>query len=140
MTKPVDSVASPDAATERGVAGDLTLVRRFRSLNLSSGARDGIHDALRTLDRFAPLATDGIWLEDLTVDVAPLLADWDVEACHRWAAWPSPLEHFLTTTAVDTGIDLVAQRRSDDRLIAIQCEAWQLDSDGTGHDSENRWS
>ncbi len=134
MTKPVDSVVSPDAATEGDAAGDLTLVRRSRSLSLSGGARDGIGDVLGTLDRYAPLATDGIWLEDLTVDVAPLLADWDVEFCHRWGDWPSRLEHFPTSTAVDIGIDLVAQRRSDGRLIAIQCKARQLGSDGTGHE------
>ena len=80
------------------------------------------------------MATDGIWLQDLTVEVAPLLADWDVEACHGWADWPSRLERFPKSTAQDIGIDLVAQRRSDGCLIAIQCKSRQLDSDGTGHE------
>ncbi len=88
--------------------------------------------ASETLEQYSPQSTDGTWLEELTVEVAPFLADWDVEICYPWAEWPSREEHFPKTTKQDIGIDLVAHRRSDGRPIAVQCKARQLNPDGTG--------
>ena len=93
---------------------------------------DVLGNALSTLNDFAPQATDGTWLEDLTVEVAPLLADWDVGVCYRWEDWPDRAEFLPDSTRQDIGIDVVAHRRSDNRCIAIQCKARRLDPDGTG--------
>lgn len=99
---------------------------------------EGMLDALqRAHDELAengPLATDGIWLEDLTVDIGPALADWDVEVIYPWGAWPEREEHFPQSTANDDGIDLVARRRSDGAHIAVQCKSRQLDDTGRGRD------
>ncbi|WP_419916660.1 DEAD/DEAH box helicase family protein [Candidatus Poriferisodalis sp.] len=97
---------------------------------------DVLERAADTLEEYSPQSTDGTWLEDLTVEVAPFLADWDVEVCYPWAEWPSRQEHFPNTTKQDIGIDLVAHRRSDDRPIAVQCKARKLNPDGTGADIE----
>ncbi len=82
----------------------------------------------------SPLATDGAWLEELTVDIGPVLADWDVEVIYPWSRWPERTEHFPQSTASDNGIDLVARRRSDGAHIAVQCKSRKLDDDGRGND------
>ncbi len=97
-----------------------------------SDRADVLERAADTLEQYSPQSTDGTWLEELTVEVAPFLADWDVEICYPWAEWPSREEHFPKTTKQDIGIDLVAHRRSDGRPIAVQCKARQLSPDGTG--------
>ncbi|WP_420437843.1 DEAD/DEAH box helicase family protein [Candidatus Poriferisodalis sp.] len=97
-----------------------------------SDRADVLERASETLEHYSPQSTDGTWLEDLTVEVAPFLADWDVEVIYPWAEWPSRVEHFPNTTKQDIGIDLVAHRRSDDRPIAVQCKARKLDPDGAG--------
>ena len=97
-----------------------------------SDRADVLERASETLEHYSPQSTDGTWLEELTVKVAPFLADWDVEICYPWAEWPSREEHFPNTTKQDIGIDLVAHRRSDDRPIAVQCKARKLNPDGTG--------
>ena len=99
-----------------------------------SDRADVLERAFETLEHYSFQATGGTWLEDLTVEVAPFLADWDVEVCYPWAEWPSRQEHFPNTTKQDIGIDLVAHRRSDDRPIAVQCKARKLNPDGTGAD------
>ncbi len=88
--------------------------------------------ARETLQQFSFQATDGMWLEDLTVEVAPFLRDWDIDGIDPWADWSARSDYFPFTTAQDVGIDLVARRRSDGRLIAIQCKARKLELDGTG--------
>ncbi|MYJ41318.1 MAG: hypothetical protein F4076_02560 [Acidimicrobiaceae bacterium] len=123
---------SPDSGTVQSATSDSMQVTE-RNLRLSRRERRTvINDALRTLQERAPLASDGRWLEDLTAQIAPLLADWDVEACYQWADWPERRHFFPDTTNQDIGIDLVAVRRSDGRPIAIQCKARRLDPDGTG--------
>ena len=90
-------------------------------------------DALAELERYAHLETDGIWLEDLTAKVAPLVRDWNVDRCWRWAEWPEREEVMPPgTPSVDVGIDLVARRRDDGRWIAIQVKSRKLDSRGKG--------
>lgn len=99
-----------------------------------SDRADVLDNARETLEHFSPQATDGTWLEELTVEVAPFLADWDVEICYPWAAWPAREEHFPSVGEQDIGIDLIAERRSDGRPIAVQCKARKLEPDGSGHE------
>ncbi|MCY3925984.1 MAG: hypothetical protein OXG52_10845 [bacterium] len=100
----------------------------------SDAALDGLRRAQRVLAECGPLATDGTWLEELTVGVGPMLADWDVDAAYRWSAWPDREQHFPDSNEWDTGIDLVARRRSDGAHIAIQCKSRRLDEAGRGGD------
>ncbi len=95
-------------------------------------AQETIAAALDTLAEKGPHATDGKWLEDLTVAVAPYLKEWDVACCYAWSDWPERETHFPGTTNQDPGIDAVAIRRSDGAHIAIQCKARQLDAHGRG--------
>ena len=99
-----------------------------------SDRADVLESASETLEHFSPQATDGTWLEDLTVKVAPFLADWDVEVCYPWGKWPAREEHFPSVGEQDIGIDLIAHRRSDGRPIAVQCKARKLDPDGSGNE------
>ncbi len=71
--------------------------------------------------------SDGKWLEALTVNVAPHIAEWDVSECWPWEAWPDREELFSGTKKSDVGIDCVAVRKSDGALIAIQCKSRYLD-------------
>ncbi|WP_419842613.1 DEAD/DEAH box helicase family protein [Candidatus Poriferisodalis sp.] len=90
--------------------------------------------ARAVLDEHGPQHTDGTWLEELTVEIGPRLADWDVEVVYPWAQWPERLQHFPHSTEQDTGIDSVAVRRSDGEHIAVQCKSRQLDAEGRGND------
>ena len=99
-----------------------------------SDRADVLDNAREALEHYSPQATDGTWLEDLTVEVAPFLADWDVEICYPWAAWPAREEHFPSVGEQDIGIDLIAERRSDGRPIAVQCKARKLEPDGSGQE------
>ena len=94
---------------------------------------DVIEDALATLEGNAHQKTDGIWLEDLTAEVATHLRDWNVDGCWSWSNWPDR-EAVMPpgTPGVDVGIDLVARRRDDREWIAIQCKSRQLDESGVG--------
>ncbi len=78
------------------------------------------------------LATDGKWLEDVTVEAGPHIKEWDIEQCYLWSEWPDREFYFLGTTNKDIGIDLVGIRRSDGEPIAIQCKSRQLDEHGKG--------
>ena len=95
---------------------------------------DVLDNAREALEHYSPQATDGTWLEELTVEVAPFLADWDVEICYPWATWPAREEHFPSVGEQDIGIDLIAERRSDGRPIAVQCKARKLEPDGSGQE------
>ena len=91
-------------------------------------SRDNILDAaLETIAHKSPHATDGKWLECLTRDCAPLIADWDVSEAWLWYDWPD-------RKIKELGIDVVARRRGDGKLIAIQCKSRQLDEHGHGSD------
>ena len=93
-----------------------------------------IDAALDTLARYGSQQTDGRWLEDLTVWIAPHLREWDVARCWTWAEWPEREQRFPGVSGLDIGIDLVAEGRSDGRLIPIQCKARQLNESGRGDD------
>ena len=91
-----------------------------------------IEEAVRIAEKMSPLETDGLWLEDITTQVGPLIKEWDISACYLWTKWPDRETHFPNTTKQDIGIDAVAIRRSDGEHIAIQCKARKLDENGHG--------
>ena len=93
-----------------------------------------LDQALDTLAEMNPRQTDGVWLEELTVAVAPYLKEWDIAQAWGWADWPERENKFPGTDQVDIGIDVVAMRRSDGQPIAIQCKARRLDAAGHGND------
>ena len=93
-----------------------------------------IAQALNITRQMSPEHTDGVWLEDLTVQIAPHIREWDVDECHTWSDWPERQYYFPKSTKQDVGIDAVAVRRSGDaEYIAIQCKARQLDDSGEGN-------
>ncbi|MYK92355.1 MAG: hypothetical protein F4026_09570 [Synechococcus sp. SB0669_bin_8] len=99
----------------------------------SSEAASVLDDALAELEEHAHRQTDGIWLEEVTADVAPHVRDWNVEHCWRWEDWPHRDEVMPEgTPAVDAGIDLVARRRDDKGWIAIQVKSRRLNLAGEG--------
>ena len=81
-------------------------------------------DALVKIEETSRRATDGKWLERLTADCAPLIAEWDVREAWTWEEWPGK-------NHPDSGIDVVAER-GDGKLIAIQCKSRELDDQGSG--------
>ena len=93
-----------------------------------------LDQALDTLAEMNPQGTGGVWLENLTVTVAPHLKEWDIAQAWPWAAWPERESRFPGTDKIDIGIDVIARRRSDGQTIAIQCKARQLDAAGHGND------
>ena len=92
-----------------------------------------LHEAAGTLESLAREQTDGVWLEHLTADVAPLIRDWNLDGCWRWRDWPERDDVMPEgTLPTDDGIDLVGRRRDDGRWVAIQAKARTLDDRGTG--------
>ena len=91
-----------------------------------------IAEAIGVANEMNPQTTDGTWLEDLTVQMAPLIKEWDIDRCYHWTEWPERASQFQGTTKQDVGIDAVAVRRSDGGHVAIQCKARKLDTQGNG--------
>ena len=91
-----------------------------------------IDEAIAITAERSPFETDGLWLEDITAQVGPLIKEWDISACYLWGDWPDREKHFPGVTRQDIGIDAVAIRRSDGEHIAIQCKARKLDESGRG--------
>ena len=85
-----------------------------------------ISEALRIANEMNPQATDGKWLEDLTVQAGPYIKEWDIDRCYHWSEWPE--REYYTDTEQDLGIDAVAVR--DGEYIAIQCKSRKLDEHG----------
>ena len=94
------------------------------NMHQTEAALQRLGDALVEIEETSRRATDGKWLERLTADCAPLIADWDVRTAWLWDDWPQ-------RNHADTGIDVVAER-SDGKLIAIQCKSRQLNDQGSG--------
>ena len=94
--------------------------------------REIIKEAISITAEMNPQDTDGVWLEDLTVQVGPYIKEWDIEQCYPWAEWPERDKRFPGTSKQDVGIDAVAVRRSDGEHIAIQCKSRKLDEQGSG--------
>ena len=94
--------------------------------------QDIIEAAISEIVETSSQRTDGKWLEKLTARVAPHISEWDIEAAYLWGDWAERESVFPGTTKQDIGIDVVATRRSDGKLIAIQCKSRQLDERGMG--------
>ena len=103
---------------------------------------DALREALRTIERRREDAGDGQWLEDLAIDLAPRLTEWQIEQAWPWKDWPDRVAVLGDrSSANDDGIDAVARGR-DGRLIAIQCKARGQTAEGnegtiTGEDVNN---
>ena len=95
-----------------------------------NGSLKKLGDALVEIEETSRRATDGKWLERLTADCAPLIAEWDVSEAWTWEEWPGK-------THPDSGIDVVAER-ADGELIAIQCKSRELDDQGSGQPINKR--
>ena len=93
----------------------------------TNGDRETIEAAIAEIDKKSPKETDGKWLERLTVEVAPLVSEWDIESAWLWDEWPQRAWRFPDATRLDVGIDVVAVRRSDGAHVAVQCKARKLD-------------
>lgn len=91
-------------------------------------------DGLKKFQDNNQIETDGKWLEQLTVQMAALIPDWDIRECWSWGNWPDRIKTFPKSTKTDPGVDIVAVRRSDGELIAMQCKARKLDEFGHGAD------
>lgn len=92
--------------------------------NSETGALEKLKGALIEIEETSVRDTDGKWLERLTADCAPLIAEWDVRKAWTWEEWPG-------ASHSDSGIDVIA-KRADDELIAIQCKSRKLDDQGAG--------
>ncbi len=104
----------------------------WRPQVLNPETQNVISTALDIAAEMNPQATDGEWLEGLTVQAGPYLREWDIDRCYRWAEWPEREDHYPNSTKQDVGIDAVAVRSGDGEYIAIQCKARQLDERGEG--------
>lgn len=89
-----------------------------------------IENALAEIAEQSPQQTDGKWLEHLTPRCAPLIADWHVSTAWHWDDWPDREKEGYGT---DIGIDAVARRAADGKLIAIQCKSRKLNEQGRGN-------
>ena len=102
------------------------------SVDEKSDARSAIKWALDELAKWENCQTDGIWLEHLTVQVAPHIRAWNIDECWPWTEWPQRQEVLgESTPRTDVGIDVVA-RTYDGHWVAIQCKSRQLDDYGAG--------
>ena len=94
---------------------------------IATEATSVIDDALGKLEEHAHQQTDGIWLQEVTTNVAPYVRDWNIDGCWSWRDWPDRDEVMPEgTPSVDVGIDLVGRRRDDRRWIAIQVKSRKL--------------
>ena len=90
-----------------------------------------ITEAIRVIHEMSPQETDGIWLEDLTVQIGPHIKEWDITCCYPWSQWPERERLYPASNRQDVGIDVVGVR-SDHQLVAIQCKSRKLNADGRG--------
>ena len=92
--------------------------------NNGTGALEMLKAALVEIEETSSQPTDGKWLEYLTADCAPLIAEWAVRKAWVWDEWPEK-DHR------ESGIDVIAEQVGG-KLIAIQCKSRQLDDQGSG--------
>ena len=126
MTNPTDRQRMPP--THCPFCNDALRKGKMQEANV----REIIEEAIGIATEMNPQATDGTWLEDLTVQVGPYIKEWDIKRCYHWSEWPERENHYPNTSKQDIGIDAVAVRRSDGEHIAIQCKSRQLDAQGNG--------
>ena len=92
--------------------------------NNETAAFKKLKGALVEIEETSGRATDGKWLEQLTADCAPLIAEWDVRKAWTWDNWPEK-------NHPESGIDVIAERADGER-IAVQCKSRKLDDQGAG--------
>ncbi|MCY4174535.1 MAG: DEAD/DEAH box helicase family protein [Cyanobacteria bacterium MAG CAR3_bin_5] len=97
----------------------------------SAETQNLITKAIRVIHEMSPQETDGIWLEDLTVQIGPHIKEWDITCCYPWSQWPERERLYPASNRQDVGIDVVGVR-SDHQLVAIQCKSRKLNADGRG--------
>ena len=86
------------------------------------------------IETYSSQQTDGRWLEEATVRALPHIRELDLSDCWSWQDWPDKHEVLPEAPVHDTvGIDAVARRRSDNRWVAIQVKARELNDDGVGN-------
>ena len=91
-----------------------------------SKRREILYSAREEIEIESLQKTDGKWLEDLTVQVAPLISEWDVCEAWLWDDWSGSREAGESyVNQIDSGIDVVARRR-DGNLVAIQCKSRRI--------------
>ena len=88
-----------------------------------------IKEALEIAEANNPQETNGLWLEEITIDAGPHISAWDIDRCWSWHKWPKRALLFPGTSGGDIGIDAVASRGGE--LIAVQCKSRKL-TDGEG--------
>ena len=92
--------------------------------NNETTALEKLKGALVEIEETSGQPTDGKWLEYLTVDCAPFIAEWAVRKAWIWDDWPEK-DH------PESGIDVIAEQ-VDGKLIVIQCKSRKLDDQGLG--------
>ena len=100
--------------------------------------QNAVRKAIGRIAEMSREQTDGKWLEDLVAETAPLIPEWDIGECCKWSEWTERERCLPQSVAADTGIDLVAIRRSDGEPVAIQCKSRKLDESGRGQDISKR--
>ena len=100
--------------------------------------QDIIREAIECVEENSYKRSDGKWLEQLVVEVASHVQEWDLERCWLWSEWPDQQQELPKSTGTDVGIDVVAIRRTDSKHIAIQCKSRQLDNVEQGADISKR--
>lgn len=78
----------------------------------STNVERRVPDALAEIEHMSQRQTNGRWLEYLTRDCAPLIADWDVSDAWLWQEWPDQGKH--CPRKADLGADVVARERTGD--------------------------
>ena len=99
------------------------------TMDVTHDERTVLETALTIISDNEKNATDGSWLEELTVRCAPHIAEWDIRQCWAWNDWTQ--RPAIYKGRRDIGIDIVAERASDGGLVAIQCKSRQMRDDGT---------
>ena len=94
--------------------------------------RQIISEALDIAEEMNPQDTDGLWLEDLTVQVGPHIREWDIDRCYLWPNGRSGNTTTQIARSRTWGIDAVATRSGDGEYVAIQCKSRQLNTNGQG--------
>ena len=88
--------------------------------------REILCSALKEIESQSLQKTDGKWLEHLTVQVAPLISEWEICKAQLWDDWSGSREAGESyANQRDSGIDVVARRR-DGKLVAIQCKSRRI--------------
>ena len=102
----------------------------------SINSQNILKQAINTINKKSIQNTDstGLWFEDIVLECAPYIKEWDIIECYHWNQWPDREKYFPDTTKQDIGIDIVAKRNRSNEYIAIQCKSRRLDENRRGGD------